>query len=415
MNIAFVSFEYPPDTGVGGIGTYVRQVSNLLASRGHQVEVFTSSPKRENTESVNSLKIHRILCADRGQFKFKVLRIFCERHDAVKFDILESPEFQAEGLQIHERYPSLPLIVKLHTPLFFVNELNKSTDFLFKHALKTVCQQARFILGGIRRGKIAKPYWAYKKENDPEYKIASVATEIHTPSIDLGNIVSEKWGINKAKIFNVPYPYQPSETLLNIEPGTGTDRITFLGRIEVRKGIINLIKALPIVFKKRPNIKFRFVGSSIFSPEYGDMKSYVKNKLRGFANRLEFLEVQLDEIPAMIANTDIVVFPSIWENFPNVCLEAMSGARGIVASKNGGMYDMLHKSEGGILIDPAKPIEIAEALIKLIDDPIYRQRLGGNARNKILTDYNAATIGELMEFRYRQAIKKNENKIDITA
>ena len=60
MNIAFISYEYPPDTAYGGIATYVHQAAMMLSRRGHHVEVFSGSPHRTGTENEECLLVHRI-------------------------------------------------------------------------------------------------------------------------------------------------------------------------------------------------------------------------------------------------------------------------------------------------------------------------------------------------------------------
>ena len=62
------------------------------------------------------------------------------------------------------------------------------------------------------------------------------------------------------------------------------------------------------------------------------------------------------------AKVAVCVFPSIWENFPNVCLEAMSAGRGIAASWNGGMAEMLDAGHCGLPFPPNSPQRLAQAV-----------------------------------------------------
>ena len=103
---------------------------------------------------------------------------------------------------------------------------------------------------------------------------------------------------------------------------------------------------------------------------------------------LEFAgHVTPPQIAGYLARTDICVFPSLWENFPNVCLEAMSAARGIVASREGGMKDMLEDIEGGILIEPTDSPQLADAVCEMLDDPRQRRQRGERCREKIVDFY----------------------------
>lgn len=399
MRIAYISFEFPPDTAFGGIATYVDQAARIMAKRGHDVEVFTSSPSRNITEDLDGVKIHRILTQDRKNFNHEILSIFEERFNTKAFDFIESPEFSADGFAIKKQYPSLPLVVKLHTPWFLIDRINFS--------YLTPLNKIRYLLSGLIRGKFYKPFWKEKeKSNDPDYQIAQLAQQIHSPSVDLGNIVSHHWMLPRNSIITVPYPYIPSPALTAIDIQRETGIVTYVGRLEIRKGLVELAKAIKIILKHKPYTKFRFVGSVQESPKPGlNMMEYLKIELCNHLHNISFLKVPANEIPMVYKETDICVFPSIWENFPNVCLEAMSAGRAIVAGKNGGMYDMLNDCNGGILIDPLKPNEIAAAIIKLLDDKKMRVEMGTNARNKILTVYNQDQIGELMEYHYKQLLK----------
>src|SRR5690349_4241876 len=94
-----------------------------MAVRGHDIEVFCSSPKRTISESVNGCLVHCVQCNDRAAFHKVILEIFEARQNAKAFDLVESPEYFADALAIKERFPKLPLVVKLHTPRFLIHEL----------------------------------------------------------------------------------------------------------------------------------------------------------------------------------------------------------------------------------------------------------------------------------------------------
>ena len=137
---------------------------------------------------------------------------------------------------------------------------------------------------------------------------------------------------------------------------------------------------------------------------------YLQRKLKALDDVLEFHDqVPLDQIATVFASTDICVFPSIWDNFPNVCLEAMSAARGVVGTHTGGMREMLHQNTAGRIIPPRQPHKIAEAVLELLQNPHLRMKLGQAARDRIITKYNAETIGALQEASYMRAIQRRKS------
>ena len=68
MKIAFISYEYPPDTAYGGIATYIRQVAILLAARNHNVEVFAASCERSGSFRDGKILVHVVAETNRRKF-----------------------------------------------------------------------------------------------------------------------------------------------------------------------------------------------------------------------------------------------------------------------------------------------------------------------------------------------------------
>ena len=92
-------------------------------------------------------------------------------------------------------------------------------------------------------------------------------------------------------------------------------------------------------------------------------------------------------MPAEYSRVDICVFPSYWDNFPNVCLEAMAGARAVVGSSAGGMAEMLADG-AGLLVEPRSPDQLADAVIRFLRSPELRRSCGEKARKVVLERYS---------------------------
>jgi len=409
MKIAFISYEYPPDTAYGGIATYVHQAARMLQRRGHRVEVFTGSPHRSGTAYEDGVFVHRVRVMEQHEFAKPIGQFFSERHKVIQFDVLEGPDFSADAREAVRLAPDIPLVLKLHTPSILLLKLN----FYETTLVKKIRSYIWALLAGI------KPTWGYDPRiethrqnsvrlNEIEWAHALEADEIASPSRSLGNILIKEWGLDPTLIQHVPYPYIPTPELLQIPVETQTKVVTFVGRLEVRKGVIDLAQAIPMILRYHPDAKFRFVGPADVSPRPKvDMQTYLENMLRHYSNSLEFTgPVALSEIPQVLAATDICVFPSLWENFPCVCLEAMAAARGIVGSDAGGMVDMLDAGRVGRLVPPRSPHSIAQAIIELLGNPELRMKLGQAARERILTEYSADHISVLQEASYARAISR---------
>lgn len=394
MKIALVSYEYPPDTALGGIATYMLHAARMLVGRGHLVEVFAATLKDAGTSQVDGIVVHRVAEHHRSAFPFAIAPYVAQRHQVVGFDIVEAPEYQADAAGVIQLIPQMPLVVKLHTPSYMLWRLTFGHSSWLK---------ARNFFAMLKRNEL--PSW--HPDKGPERACTLQADEITAPCDDIAREVGAAWRLPADRLSILPNLYEPGEALLNIDPKTSTNVVTFIGRLEMRKGVIDLADAIPMVLKKSPRTQFRFVGRSVELRPGVEMLDHLKGKLDGLQDSVKFTgPVNLDEVPRILAQTDIAVFPSIWENFPNTCLEAMSAARGVIGSRAGGMRQMLDDGAAGVLVDPNSPAHLAKSILALLDDPQRRIELGIRARARVLSEYNAQHIGKLQEESYARAIAR---------
>jgi glycogen(starch) synthase len=398
MRIAYISFEHPAGISGGGIGTYIGQISRMMAERGHSVEVFAATKGKAFTGQVAGYRLHLIPSANNAAFVNNVLPVFEKRHSQHHFDLMESPEYGADALAIKRTYPSLPLVLKLHTPTFLVSILNG-----YKRGL---LDKLRYIVGGLLRLQRIKFYWWYHKDTDPEYELYTLADTISSPSNSLARIIAERWGRRNINVIPNPFCANMSGHVCT-KPSMETPLlITFIGRLERRKGIYDLIKAIPVILQQYPDTLIQFVGEAVPSPRKGlMMDSYLKMKLKKHAHALQFTGLLPHEhVPDIIRQSHICVFPSLWENFPNVCLEAMAEGTAVIGTNNGGMADMITHGINGLLVPPQSPDAIAKAVLHLAANRQFITELGSNARDTVLSNYNSQVIGKLTETFYNDTI-----------
>jgi glycosyltransferase involved in cell wall biosynthesis len=398
MRIAFVTYEYPPDTGKGGIGTYTKEAIAILAKMGHSVELFCGTQKKSYYEILGLIRINRINTINSRTFNDDVLPVFEERHSLVSFEVLESPEINGNSIKIKERYPLLPLLVKLHTPAFLVVNLNQYfTPWQVK---------LRFFLGALRRGRIRFYGQYHSKDSDIDYLQTRLADNIVSPSFSLIEKVAKHWLLSEEQIDVVPNPYNPSYSILNYPIDKNKkNTVLFIGKLNEHKGIVNLVKAIPKVVKSYPQVKFMLIGQDgVYSKNGLSMSSFINTSLKGLENNYEITgPLEYDDVLLKLRDAEICIFPSIWENFPMVCLEAMSAGCAIIASNNGGMSELLTVNSG-ILINPKSVNQIQSSLMKLLKNDELRHLLAQGARTRVLDTYNQDLIGRMMEKSLQKAI-----------
>jgi glycogen(starch) synthase len=404
MRIAIISYEFPPDTGGGGIGTYSREVARLLCDSGHLVEVFAASNVRKGWIQQGGYRINFVNGSSRSGFAKEVVSPFSERHATVKFDVVEGPEYGADGREVLKTFPSVPHVVKLHTPSELVRQVNRC-PLQPVGWLRHRSRQMKNALVALVRGD--GPFTITRPGNEVSERAYVEQCDLAvSPSRALLHWAIENWSVSVDQTMVVPNPYLPSEEMLKIPIREHGKCIGFVGRLEYRKGVQDLVEAVPHVLRAEPSATFRFVGEPVMHPGTREMfDTYIRRKLGQFGDRVMIGKPRpLTEMHYEYAAVDVCTFPSIWENFPNVCLEAMTSARAVVASEAGGMSEML--GEGcGILIPPRSPKCLAEAIVEFLRSAELRFSAGTKARCRVVERYSRRAVLPMVEQSYERAIR----------
>jgi glycogen synthase len=408
MRVAIVSFEYAGVASGGGIGTYARNIAVMLAERGHSVEVFCGQDddtKHSQAHQNDAGILLNPIKATRVRFSQDVVAPFLARHEAIPFDVVEGAEYGADLSVIANVLPAIPRVVKLHTASFQIDSFN--------NAYVSQLAKLRFVLGAVRRRQWPRPYWSrYEPEADAERRVTVSAHEIVAPSRALLDWTSRAWHLDREKTIVIPNAFRASSNLLSFPPDRPSKMITFLGKLEVRKGVLELAKAIPEILKSIPDAQFQFVGRSLPHPATGEPLDHAIMRIVGrkASDSVKFMAaVPYDQIAGILEETAIAVFPSYWENFPYVCLEAMAAGCSIVGSNAGGMAEMIQHGRSGVLVPPRSPAAIAQAVCSLLRDPQTRSGLGANARARVVQTYDPTVIAPLQEQSYARAISRARN------
>jgi glycosyltransferase involved in cell wall biosynthesis len=184
--------------------------------------------------------------------------------------------------------------------------------------------------------------------------------------------------------------------------------ILFIGRLVGVKGVDKLIMALPHILPKNPKAKLVIVG-------LGDLQEYLMNlvkatKMSDYVKfRFEFISEE--ERILHYAACQVAVFPSFYEPFGIVVLEAMSMERPVVIGAAGisGMREIVAcygEEQCGYHIDPANPSDIAWGINSVLENEEKRKWLGKNGRRRVLNEFTWDKIAEKTLGLYEQIIKR---------
>jgi len=158
--------------------------------------------------------------------------------------------------------------------------------------------------------------------------------------------------------------------------------IGLIGQFIERKGHRFLLEALPAVRAAQPQIGVLFCGRG---PLEAELRAEVRQ--RGLAEVVRFAGFR-EDIPQILAGLDVVVHPALREGLGIVLLQAMAARRPLVASAVGGIPEAVRDGENGLLVPPADPVALAEAVCRLLSDPERAARMGQRGREIVEQEFS---------------------------
>jgi len=415
MKMAVLVYEYPPKV-VGGLGTYAAEITRKFVLTDHDVTVFTmnddvgSLPTREIWRGI---EIHRPLHIDIS--------------DSLPDVLAEDVKKWGRGIQLFSKI----LVYNYLSASKLVNELIKKDNFKYDIV---VAHDWLSVIAGItikKESGLPLAFHVHSTEtgrtlgngsevvSNIEFHGAKAADLIVTVSYAVKDELL-KLGFPKDKIqvcYNGVDPQKYSPEAANPEQvkklrsfyGLKDDDliILFLGRLVGVKGVDKLIMAMPHVLQRIPNAKLVIVG-------LGELQDYLVNlvrtiKLQDFVKfRFEFLPEE--ERILHYAACDVAVFPSLYEPFGIVVLEAMSMERPVVVGAAGvsGMREIVipcGEDHCGFHVNSNNPSDIAWGITSALENLEKKKWLGKNGRRRVLNEFTWDKIAEKTIALYEQIIK----------
>ncbi len=164
-------------------------------------------------------------------------------------------------------------------------------------------------------------------------------------------------------------------------------------RLHESKGNSFFVEAARLVLEQRPQAKFFIVGEGPLRPALEQQAQAF-----GLGDRFVFAGFARD-IPRVVSAFDLSIFPSLWEGTPLTVFEALAMGKTILATDADGLVDVLRDGHDAVIVPKRNARALADGMVRLIDDPAERQRLGGNARVSG-QEYDIAAFVRKMERLY---------------
>jgi len=175
--------------------------------------------------------------------------------------------------------------------------------------------------------------------------------------------------------------------------------VGMVGRLEPIKGPKYFVEAAALVAGDLNNVKFLIIG-----------EGSLRRKLERYAETLGIREKCIftgwrEDTPAIMSILDILVLPSLNEAVGMVLIEAQSKGIPVVASRTGGIPEVVRDNHSGILVSPGSPDELAEAIKRLLKDERMRKQMGDNGLDWVKGKFGAEAMVEAISDLYAKTIK----------
>lgn len=178
----------------------------------------------------------------------------------------------------------------------------------------------------------------------------------------------------------------------------GDKLVGTIGRLSKEKGIDYLIKAGSEIIATYPDVKILIIGDG---PERQNLEILAK-QLR-ISDNVIFCGFQKD-VAEFYHLIDIVVLPSITEGLPMVLLEALTYSKPIVATRVGGIPEVITDGKTGILVEPQNPSRLAEGIIRILKNPEEAHRMASEGRKLVEERFNSRDLGKKIEKIYQEVL-----------
>ncbi|QGG47591.1 glycosyltransferase family 4 protein [Heliorestis convoluta] len=394
MKILMLSWEYPPKI-VGGLAPHVHGLTGELVRLGHEVHVITQGgddlPEEENDRGVT---VHRIQPAGLWSLDFigyihHLNFHFVEKAIAIEkrfgpFDIIHSHDWLAAfSARLLKQSWNKPLVATIHaTEWGRHNGLHNDLHRYISQIEWWLCYEAKKIIvcSQHMRGELERIFQI------PGDKLDIIPNGVHPADFH-----ADKVGDN----------FRRSDFAADHEK-----IIFYVGRLVWEKGIQVLIQALPELLQQQPYVKVIIAGT-------GTQMNYLRHlSHRMGVGEKVMLTGYIDDSTkvGLMRTADVAVFPSYYEPFGIVALEAMAAETPVVASDTGGLSEIIHHGRNGLKAYVNQPSSLAQQIHRVLSDPGLVDYMVRNAYQEVQDVYAWSAIAEKTASVYEQVFEQPDVK-----
>jgi glycosyltransferase involved in cell wall biosynthesis len=357
MNILYLATHL----NTGGITSYLLSLGVAMRERGHRVFLAAAGGEMENDLRQSGVDFIPIPIKTKSELSPNVVLSFFQlRARAREMDIVHA---NTRVTQVLAALLGRPYVVTCHG--FFRRRFSRLIYPCWGRRVIAISAQVKEHL--------------LRDFGVPEKKIALIPH-----GIDVGRF-----------LLQAPSSKLQAKAVFSLGSGPV---IGIIARLSEVKGHIHLLRAFPRLSKEFPAAQLFIVGE-------GREKERLEQEARGLGvpGQIVFLPRTGDTSKALAA-MDIFVMPSLQEGLGLALMEAMAAGLPVVASNIGGIKTLIENENNGVLVEPGRPEELAEAIAALLREPARAAEMGQRARQFIAENFSRAKMARQTEEVYRQCL-----------
>lgn len=366
----------------------MRRLATELSRRGNRVHVLTDGDTtREHEENgviIHEMPLRWFPVVERwmpglGQ-SWHIAQEVGRLHRRHGFDVVEFPNWEAPGLtaSLHKLVPTVTRLHTAYAETMVIDGIEPTVrdDFLL---------------------------WA-------ERTAVRRSTTVTTHTKAHRRLMAESLGMSAGRIHVIPHglviPAEPAPTR---GPADRKLEVLYVGRLEHRKGTIDLLRAMPGVLKRVGRVHFTLVGGDRrHAPGNRTFAEYFRQEFPEEVQKAVSFTGELGEpdLTRLYRECDLFVGPSLYESFGLIYIEAMRWGKPVVACRVGGVPEVVKDGHCGLLVSPSCPEELSGALVRMLEDHDLRTRMGRQAFEWTKRNFDVALMAERTESLYRETAER---------
>jgi glycosyltransferase involved in cell wall biosynthesis len=390
LRIAFATPEFVTETHFdGGLANYLHRVSKLLADLGHDVHIITLSTKNDDEFDYEGVMVHRVTLKPGWHtfnrltryslattlhwlnFSTQTYRKLKQLHRREPFDVIQYPNYSACGLF------SIPLLRTTHV-------IRASSQPGWNTSVKQNLDST--VVEGLE---------------GLQYKLTR---NIHAPSRAIQQMLGARLIRSPFYIENRAWDGAVYDQFLRDKK-----YVLYFGRFQLHKGFHTLARALPRFLHQCPDAHVALVGRDMETSLASSMAAFARAQCNGFGERVMIMEnLPHSQLYPVIAGARLVVLPSLIDNLPNTCLEAMGLGKVVIGTDGTSFEELITNDVNGFLVPPDNPQALADKMIAAWTDERL-DVMSSAAKDQVLEFAPEKTIPALLSY-YSELLSHDRNQ-----